>query len=183
MKIFVLTVALILGATIFPTHIEASTPNSASSAALTFQVKDLKSKEDLRVATLENVFTKYNSPLTPYAKTYVEAADKYGVDWKLLPAISGLESSFGRAMIDQTYNAYGWGSGTIYFTSWEDGINTINKTLKSNYMDKWGASNVWEIGPIYAESPTWAIRVNSFMTEINKEYLSLTNLTDLQPNL
>lgn len=182
MKIFALAVALTITAAVFPTNIY-SAPHSASSAALTFQVKNLKKPEDVRVQALENVLEKYHSPLKPYAKTYVTMADKYGVDWKLLPSIAGLESTFGRAMIDSTHNAYGWGSGTIYFASWEDGIETINKTLKSNYMDKWGATNVWEIGPIYAESPTWAVRVNGFMNEINTEYLSLTNETDLRPSL
>ena len=48
---------------------------------------------DMRVKALENVFESYNSPLTPHAAFYIETADKYKVDWRLLPSIAGLESS------------------------------------------------------------------------------------------
>ena len=72
-----------------------------------------------------------------------------------------------------SYNAYGWGGGRIYFESWEDGIKIINKAIRENYIDR-GATDVWSIGPIYAESPTWSVRVNSFMQEINEEYLKLS---------
>ena len=63
--------------------------------------------KDSRVVALERVFTKYNSPLVPLAQTYVDTADKYGIDWKLLPAISGLESSFGIHLMPGSHNAYG----------------------------------------------------------------------------
>jgi hypothetical protein len=181
MKTLALAFALILATAIFPKNTYASTP-AASSAALTSEIKP-KEAGDLRVQALENTLNKYNSILKPYAKDYVVSADKYGVDWKLLPSIAGLESTFGRAYIPGTYNVYGWGSGRIYFDSWEDGIDEINSKLRSNYMDKWGAEDVWEIGPIYAESPTWSVRVNSFMNEINNEYLAISTNESLRPNL
>ncbi len=182
MKIIILHITLLLVVSFTPTNIEAST-NAASSAALTPLKIGAKETSDYRVEALTNILNKYNSPLTPYAKSYIKAADKHGVDWRLLPSIAGLESSFGKRYIEGTYNAYGWGSGRIYFDSWEDGINQINSKLKTNYMDKWGAKDVWEIGPIYAESPTWAVRVNSFMNQINTEYLALSAKAYLTPNL
>ena len=182
MRQLALAVTLLLVTAVFPKHIFAEVYH-APSAALTPQVKNLKQADDLRVAALERVFTKYDSPLTPYAKDYVAMADKHSVDWKLLPAISGLESTFGKQLINGTYNAYGWGSGTIYFKNWVDGIETIDKSLRENYMDKWKATDVWSIGPIYAESPTWSVRVNHFMNEINNEYLALAQAKTLTPNL
>lgn len=133
---------------------------------------------DERVEALQNIFKKYDSPLTDYAYVYIKYADQNEIDWKLLPAISGLESTFGRFYLPGTYNAYGWGGGYIYFTSWEDGIATISQALKTNYYNR-GADNVYEIGPIYAESPTWAVRVDGLMNEINNEYLKIisSNLT------
>lgn len=127
---------------------------------------------DKRVEALENVFNKYNSPLAPLSASYVQIADKNGVDWKLLPAIAGLESSFGQFLMPESYNGYGWGGGYIYFDSWEEGIDTITRALKKNYYGR-GATTVWEIGPIYAESPTWAVRVNGFMEQIEAEYRKL----------
>lgn len=181
MRQIALVVALLLAITIFPTKTFASTP-AASSAGLVSSLQKQAEKQDMRVVALENTLNKYNSPLAPYAHVYVSEADKNGVDWRLLPSIAGLESTFGKRYIEGTYNVYGWGSGEIYFDSWEDGIATINASLKTRYIDR-GATDVWKIGPIYAESPTWAVRVNFFMEKIDEELLSLTLSESLKPNL
>jgi hypothetical protein len=132
---------------------------------------------DKRVKALQSVFTRYNSPLLPYASTYVEKADKYGIDWKLLPSIAGLESSFGKRQMPGSHNSYGWGGGHIYFDSYEHGIDTINKAFKERYAAR-GATTVESIGPIYAESKTWVPRVKSFMSKFEAElaHLELTEL-------
>ena len=136
---------------------------------------------DTRTKAVRNVFKKYNSPLVGQEVSYVKYADEYGVDWKLLPSIAGLESTFGQFLMPGSYNAYGWGGGRRYFESWEDGIKVINKAIRENYIDR-GATDVWSIGSIYAESPTWSVRVNGFMQEINQEYLRLTLFASL-PNI
>ncbi|RJQ25376.1 hypothetical protein C4577_05720 [Candidatus Parcubacteria bacterium] len=178
MKNLYILIALLLALSIFPQKTYAAENHSGSSAQLIAYGDSISNMQDPRVLALKNVFNKYNSPLTPYADLYIKHADKNGVDWKLLPAISGLESSFGRYYMPGSHNVYGWGGGYIYFQSWEEGIKNINKALKRNYIDK-GADNVYSIGPIYAESPTWAVRVNRFMEEINQEYIkiSTSNLT------
>ncbi|OGH10437.1 MAG: hypothetical protein A2857_05495 [Candidatus Levybacteria bacterium RIFCSPHIGHO2_01_FULL_36_15] len=147
---------------------------AGSSAALLTNNLNGAQNSDKRVVALQNVFKKYNSPLTPYAQYYVKYADKYKVDWKLLPSISGLESYFGNLLISGTYNAYGWGGGYIYFKNWEDGIDTINKALKENYIEK-GADTVDKIGPIYAEASHWSTAVKRYMNQINDEYIDLTS--------
>ncbi|MBI4091798.1 MAG: glucosaminidase domain-containing protein [Candidatus Levybacteria bacterium] len=136
---------------------------------------------DTRTRAVRNIFKKYNSPLIDQAAIFVKYADEYGVDWKLLPSIAGLESTFGRFLMPGSYNAYGWGGGRIYFESWEDGIKVINKALRENYIDR-GATDVWSIGPIYAESPTWSVRVNNFMNQFGQEYRKLTVFSML-PNI
>lgn len=125
---------------------------------------------DWRVAALENFFRKYNSPLVSYAPIFVKQADKYNVDWRLLPAISGVESSFGKRLIPGSYNAYGWGRGHVRFADWENGIETVNRSLRQNYIDK-GADSINRIGPIYAEARNWSTRVSYFLEEINEEYI------------
>jgi hypothetical protein len=124
---------------------------------------------DLRVKALRAILEKYNSPLVPFARDYIEIADKYNIDWKLLPAIAGLESSFGNAQLSGSYNSYGWGGGHIYFESVPDGINTVLYALKTKYFSR-GADTVESIAPIYSESPTWAPRVRRFMGEIDSAY-------------
>jgi len=157
--------SIFIGANSFEVYAASKTPKTSNAIA----ISTLGRVKDSRVMALEKVFAKYNSPLVPLAQTYVDTADKYGIDWKLLPAISGLESSFGVYLMPNSHNAYGWGGGYIYFNSWEEGIDKINATLKSNYYGR-GANTVWTIGPIYAESPTWAVRVNSFMEQIAFQY-------------
>jgi hypothetical protein len=56
----------------------------------------------------------------------------------------------------------------MMFESWADGIDTVAKGLRKGYLNK-GALTVEEIGPIYSESPTWAVRVNYFIRQFKKE--------------
>ncbi len=171
MNKLIIIAVIIIAALVLPNKIEAYQNEQTSSAKLAFNVERISS-EDIRVQALRRMFEKYSSPLADMAGSYVEFADKNGVDWKLLPAISGLESSFGKRLMPNSHNAYGWGGGYIYFDSWEHGIDTITKALSAKYYAR-GADTVWTIGPIYAESPTWAIRVNSFMQKIEQEYVTL----------
>ncbi|MDO8269753.1 MAG: hypothetical protein Q7T54_03730 [Candidatus Levybacteria bacterium] len=128
---------------------------------------------DLRTQALENVLKRYNSPLTYHAAAYIKTADKYGMDWKLLPSIAGLESTFGKRQMPGSYNSYGWGGGRIYFESVEHGIDTVLFGLKNRYVAR-GATTVETIAPIYSESPTWAPRVRLFMKQFEAEYDKLS---------
>ena len=142
--------------------------SAGSSAAL---LKPVARPPDSRVKILEEYLEQFNSPLIPYASDFVEIADKYNLDWKLVVSISGVESTFGKHMPYNSYNGWGWGiygNNIIYFSSWEDGIETVSRGLRENYLNKWGADDVYEIGRFYAASPTWAQRVSYFMRKINE---------------
>jgi len=142
--------------------------HSAQSASL------LKAQEtpgyDNRVLILEQYLEKWDSPLASNAGKFVEEADKYNLDWKFVASIAGLESSFGKFLPYNSYNAWGWGiygTNVHYFKSYDEGIATISKGLRENYIDKWGAKDIYEIGSLYAASPTWAERVIGFMNSID----------------
>ncbi|HUW21798.1 MAG TPA: hypothetical protein VMW41_03945 [Candidatus Bathyarchaeia archaeon] len=126
-------------------------------------------KSDLRISKLKYYLEKHHSPLAEYAPIFIRIADKYGLSQLdldfLLPAITGVESSFGHFYIRGTYNAYGWASGRYYFSSWEQSIEHITRSLKRNYIAK-GADTIPKIGRIYAESLTWPQKVNYFVHEI-----------------
>lgn len=124
---------------------------------------------DTRAQRLEAYLTSHKSPLAAYASVFVAKADEYELDWRLVAAISGVESTFGKKIPANSYNAYGWNGGRYYFKSWEDGIDTVSRTLKEKYADRWGANTVWEIAPYYAPpSKTWAGKVNYFMVKIDE---------------
>lgn len=153
----------------------SATPSFAveKTAGSSAQIASL-SKEytaDARVMALKSYLERYDSPLAEKAAVFVAEADKNNIDWRLVAAISGVESTFGHQIPYNSYNGWGWGiygDNTHSFESWEDGISTISKGLRENYMDKWGAGeDVYAIGRIYAASPTWAQRVEYFMNQID----------------
>jgi hypothetical protein len=150
---------------------------SASSANITTAIEQYKAEEDYRVKVLKAYFAKYDSPLVPFAKDFVTEADRYNLDWKLVAAISGTESTFGKAIPFESYNGWGWGvygDNVIRFSSWSEGIHTISEGLRTKYMDEWGAKDIYEIGHIYASSPVWAQHVEFYMNSIQRFALSDT---------
>lgn len=84
-----------------------------------------------RAAKIDAFFaSKGNLPLTGQGIVFVQMADKYGIDWKLLPAIGFLESTGGKFVPSKNrYNAFGWGSAKIKFESYTQAIETVSKNL------------------------------------------------------
>jgi len=122
---------------------------------------------DYRVQNLKNYLEKHNSPLAIYASDFVTYADIYGLDYRLVPAITGVESTFGKHIPVSSYNAYGWANGKYSFTSWEDSIAHVSETLKKSYIDK-GAPTITKIAKRYAPpSTTWGSNVTFFIGKID----------------
>lgn len=144
----------------------------------TDNIEQLRQKK-IRIA-IETVLKKYNSPMAEESGSFVKACIKYQIDCYLLPSIAGLESTFGKFIWPNSYNPFGWDRGYMMFESWSDGIETVAKGLKNGYIKK-GALTVEDIGPIYSESPTWAIRVNYFINQFEKEEEKMTLLSDQFP--
>lgn len=165
------------------TEVYAQQKQAGTSAAfVNIEITDIK--YDDRTKILRKYLEQYNSPLAKHADTFIKEADKYNIDWRLITAISGVESTFAHFLPFNSYNAWGWGiygDNIYYFKSYDDGIQTISKGIRQDYMNKWGAKDVYQIGRIYAASPTWASRVDYFMEKIDefakadtKNTLSLT---------
>jgi hypothetical protein len=97
----------------------------------------------------------------------VTYADVNGLDYRLVPSISGVESTFGKHIPFNSYNAYGWANGNYSFTSWEDSISHVSETLKKSYIDK-GAPSIAKIARRYAPpSTTWGNKVSYFIGKID----------------
>ena len=152
---------------LMPIKVHAQTPENTSAKLLT---QDSSYASDSRVKILKAYLEQYNSPLANHASTFIQAADKYNLDWRLVPAISGVESTFGQAIPSDSYNGWGWGvygDNVIRFTSWDDAINTISQGLRERYLGNSPVSDPYAIGPTYAASPTWASRVDFFMEQMH----------------
>ena len=160
----------------FPNTTFAQEKASASSAKIVSKI-EVSSVFDNRVQILRAYLLQRNSPLAYNASDFINYADEHSLDWRLVAAIAGVESSYGLAIPYNSYNAWGWGvygDNVIRFASWKEGIQTISQGLREKYMDKWGKQNVYEIGSVYAASPTWAVRVEKFMGNIQAFALSDT---------
>lgn len=89
------------------------------------------SVNDLRTQKAEKIdsfFKRRSMPLEGTGMTFVLVAEKYGLDWRLLPAISIRESSGGKQACGN--NPFGWGSCKLHnFVSYEQAIESLGKNL------------------------------------------------------
>lgn len=170
-KFFLIVLLVVILLTQIQKPVYASEKTAGRSAVLATNIDDsaITKQNDRRVYVLYKFLEKWNSPMKDEAENFVKYADEYDIDWKFVAAIAGLESQFGKQIPYNSYNAWGWGiygTNVIRFSSWEEGIKTVSHGLRTRYMDSWGATDVYEIGPYYASSPTWAVRVDWFMNQI-----------------
>lgn len=166
MKYTIVLLGTLISLLCIPSSVNADNKISQQSAKLTSPVYH---KDTRRERVLREYLTKYDSPLAKHSHVFVEQADNYDLDWRLLVAISGVESTFAKHYPYQSYNAWGWGiygDNMIVFKSWDDAITTISKELRQRYVNTWKAEDVYQIGRYYAASPTWAQRVAYFLNDI-----------------
>ena len=152
-----------------------------NTLATTDLLKSVRSKteirtEDPRVIAMQQFLLAYNSPMYPFAKTFIEEAEKYGLDWRLVASISGVESAFGNLIPRGTNNAWGWRGinptdrGWSQFDTWAHGISIVTSGLALGY----GISlTPFQIEPTYCppcgENPAhvWANGVSRYMRELD----------------
>ncbi len=106
---------------------------------------------------------------------FMLSGTRYGIDPRLLVAISGAESSFGQQLCGP-FNAWGWScpGNPAAFGSWAAGIETVTRGLKIGYIDQ-GLTSVPAINGKYApigagNDPTnlnsnWTTNVSRFLAE------------------
>ena len=137
-------------------------PNTIEGQVLSVKI------EDMRPYIVED-FLK-NTALESHSEFMVTTADKYSIDYRLIPAIAMKETGGGNASPSGSYNAWGFGNGSTQFTSWEGAIESVAKTLKEKYIDR-GLVTPEEIMPIYAPPQMytggkWAKDINFFFSQM-----------------
>ncbi len=146
---------------------EVVSADSLVSESSAYFKSSIDNREDYRELRLKLYLQKMNSPLSDYSNFFIKEADENNLDWRLVPAITGVESTFARNMPKNSYNAYGWANGNYKFISWENSIDIVSNTLRSNYINK-GALSIKQIARIYAPpSTTWANNVKFFINKID----------------
>jgi hypothetical protein len=117
-------------------------------------------KNDPRFLVLRSFFAKTNCPARHYAEVFLEAADRYALDWRLLPSLSFVESTGGKAA--RNNNLFGW--GTEQFSTPTAGIHAVGYRLANSslYKDK----DLDGILRTYNQSEDYPQRVKSVMRQI-----------------
>ena len=141
------------------------------------KAKDLKSKAD----AIDAYFEEHNMPLEGTGIKMVQEAEKNGLDWRLLPAISVIESTGGRhACKNVTHSFFGWGSCKINFKSDDEAIETVAMNLGGNdpdtdqhYADKTTEQILKKYNSVI---PTYAKKVIKVMDEIGNNIETKANV-------
>jgi hypothetical protein len=146
-------------------QVYASLPSQLPSVSDEIGVKDA------RPEIIKQYLEFYSSPLTSYSEFIVQTADKYKLDYRLIPAIAQQESNLCKVIPPGSYNCWGWGinsQSNLGFDSFQDGIETVSKGLRTQYLDK-GLGSVSEIMSKYnpiSPGGAWAKGVSEFMDQM-----------------
>ena len=119
-------------------------------------------RADPRLESLRRFFQRAACPALAYSKAFLEAADRYGLDWRLLPSISYVESTGGKAALHN--NLFGWDSGRAQFPSPTAGIHAVGYRLR--HSDRYRNKNTDEILATYHPTEGYAAKVKQVMRRI-----------------
>lgn len=90
--------------------------------------------DDPRLQRLKQFFAKWDCPLGKDAAEFLIASDLNGLDWRLLPSISFVESSGGKDY--RNNNVFGWDSCRERFPSVRAGIHHVAAQLANSRLYK-----------------------------------------------
>ncbi len=130
-----------------------------------YREKVLKTRAK-KISWVRAFFRAHNAPLEKYADEFVYASEYYNIDYRLLPAISIVESSGGKKLF-RPYNPFGWGKKS--YPSFKHAIWDVSRGM-SVYYYKLGRKTPELIGEIYNPvTPTeWARKVRYLMNKMPK---------------
>lgn len=174
LKVSIIILWLILGLihSLTPVSAQMIAEASSSRPSATVSANLAPDERTIRVATIQAFLDHYNSPLASHAAHFVDEAEKYDIDWRLVAAIAGTESTFGKRVPYNSHNAWGWGiptgaSSGIGFDSWEEGISAVSKGLGEKYFIN-DSVTLRDVAHRYAASPHWHDKVSFFLRKIDE---------------
>jgi hypothetical protein len=136
--------------------------------SLTRDIEALPSRSvivrDLRTERLTRFFKTYNCPLPHRVREYLDAADRYRIDYRLLPAISVRETTCGLTQWRNNY--WGYHPGRQAFLTVEEGIAFVSQQLAEGEFYK-GKSLDQKLFT-YNPRPKYPFEVRSIMSEIGE---------------
>jgi len=121
-----------------------------------------EARQDARVNAVRGFLEKTGCPASQYSQVFLDAADGYRLDWRLLPSISFVESTGGKAAPHN--NIFGWDNGRSRFSSPTAAIWGVAYQLGQSvlYRDK----SLTQLLAIYNPDPAYGAKVRSVMRQI-----------------
>jgi len=122
-------------------------------------------EDDPRLKSLRRFFHAMNSPLEKLAAVFISEADAHDLDWRLLPGLSFVESTSGRAAHGN--NVFGWNNGKSSFRTIGEGIHVVATSLATSpiYRNK----GLIEKLRTYNRSPQYVSHVQTVMRQIDAD--------------
>ena len=111
---------------------EAVSKMQVSASDISAEELMLQTAREEKASKIDAYYAQYDLPLAGHGMEMVVAAEKNGLDWRLLPAIAMRESTGGKFVCYKSFNPYGWGSCKIHFDSFEEATNTVAAHLGGN---------------------------------------------------
>lgn len=137
------------------------------------------------VKLIDRYLEQHDSPMMGLGKEFWEQGRRHKVDPRLLVAISGNETGFGR-LLTSRYNAFNWfyrGIWDSHYSSWSEAITSVTRGIRQYYFEE-GRTSIEALGakygPIGAENDPDNLNVNFipnvavFLRELGADPANLT---------
>lgn len=145
--------------------------------SLVVMANEATAADDLRVIQMRSYLESVKSPMVGHEQIIIDTAMKYGLDWTLLAAIAGTESTFGKRMPHQCVNPYGWGiygTNKLCFRDFAEAITKVGEGIGTKY----NTNSLQSIAKKYNTVGTakWIASTQFFMNKIKNQPVAVKNL-------
>lgn len=141
-----------------PTPTEPQAP-AAQTPSAPQEEPSTNSEVDSWAARIDAYLSSYGAPLAGHGATFAQAAAEYGVDPRISPAISIIESGGGKVCF-LPHNCWGWGTA-----SWPDWDSAIRGHI-SGFASIYGSTLTREGAVAYASMDEWEMWYNLLQAEM-----------------
>jgi hypothetical protein len=122
---------------------------------------------DPRLFCIRQFFVSRDCPAHIYAEDFIAAADDNGLDWRLLPSISFVESTGGKTA--RNNNMFGWDNCDRWFASSREGIYHVAGRLANSQLYR--NKSVGQVLRTYNPNPEYARVVLQVMNQLGPSNL------------
>jgi len=122
------------GLAVFAGVVSLPAPGTQAASAPQPAAEHRHEPKDSRLTCLRAFFSQGHCPAAELSSVFLEASDTYGLDWRLLPSLSFLETTGGKWAPHN--NLFGWDSGRAVFSSAAESIRSVAHALAKSALYK-----------------------------------------------